>query len=1265
MLILDPTLAAVQDSASRRPLVEIKSQERVADIPFNGQRLTAEAFKEFAPSVPIVHSTGRLCLAYSYGPDGTVAPGNDSGIKYVYTDASRSEFFEVTIPLSRSTVSQVIGISICEITGGNIGLVYLVQSSSMYYLNRRVITVTGAAVSHAEIASWSSSIFTSAPFVLSKGANDYLLVYAKQSGSDYFIYKRTSADFATWSLEASLSISGLTSTWRLNSPSLLVLTSGEIWIWFDAREVLGPNGEELINVYYSISTDGGVNWAQAVKWTNYATYSEVALHPAPVQKVADEIYGLFTKQVTALHINGSTSGWPPETWCSPDSLQFDPVNRKLYMMNHYNWSFQGVVRVDVDTWTIDKFWTDQTTPGFLPGFRSGTDHLAPPNKCRGAGQYIIVEERHHSVIALLDGEGNTIKNYCWEDDTQDGLACNISGMPTAKSSWEIGNCAIDLTNRRLWVSFKEYNILEHRVIVGYIDMDDAGTGVPPQYAWKNVIDTTLFSIHQASIFGSLDSTNGGADMLILPAEDLIVMTAGFGDSDMPGATLIYRISDGLLWKNYSVAAGFSNYPYHGIHHGCCYYNGKLYGGFRYSATQQPETRGLCEITLATDEIRFYRPDYATLDDYLFRDIVTGSANRLVITSRGYGIVIFDTLGASWSLWNNDNVPGLTTDGSENFWPVVYDAAENFIISGQTEFADQVTMFSEYGFMKQAHYSIGTWALGTWSWTTPEKLVDDYLYHELVAVRDPDTPTSMFVFWTSEDYSEGTKSIRWDKDGSTFDLSPYICKDTDIVVNRSIEGDAYELSFAISHGHLFDPYNLASMFSMYVRKGRKLTIRWGERIAGVNYWIDAGTFFVTETSLQFERGVYSDLKITAQDERCFWADKHIYATAAYVSSIDTDWYPEAVLGDLLQEWAGFTLDRINIPTFEGRILLDYQGIDTTLLEIINRLCNRFGYFFKLSNTNRATAGRISIWAAVNHVYSSKDTLFTYAPEDSYSDFTNKVTVIGTERDFIDVYYPEERVGGLKGTCGWWGFKKDFTIWYSEDKSRQCRYPRLHALEAASSIAFKLAGEITERIEREDTEYKYCVVEVKAPNLIPLLYIGLEIYFDAVLIPDIVITAGFLAQSGITIPLGRIVEKIGLFIVLMVLASVGNYQFDIYAQPMGKVRRSVQGSWEDLEGQSETGDTIEKTLNDDLCYSSIDCTAVAKQELMIVKAQRKRLRISKVAHLQDEEGDMIQIPHPYSGQPIKFFITNLTRRMKIAESANSDGYFIDEMEGWLCE
>ena len=151
-------------------------------------------------------------------------------------------------------------------------------------------------------------------------------------------------------------------------------------------------------------------------------------------------------------------------------------------------------------------------------------------------------------------------------------------------------------------------------------------------------------------------------------------------------------------------------------------------------------------------------------------------------------------------------------------------------------------------------------------------------------------------------------------------------------------------------------------------------------------------------------------------------------------------------------------------------------------------------------------------------------------------------------------------------------------------------------------------------------------------------------------------------------GTILSDTALFVICTVLASVHSYQFDLHAKPVGKFRRSIQSvpPWQDEELYNMMGEWIKKKIEDPLCYTVLECNDVANFEGMVVSSQRKRVQIKKIAHLQDEIGDTIQIPHPYSGAAMKIFTTNLKRSMTIPEKPGeeNENSWTDEIEGWVC-
>jgi len=1243
-LSLDATLNTAQESASRRPIVEIKSLPQGTDIPLAGQLLTDNTIDEKHPSA-IAHSDGRLCLGFRYG-----AEAGAYLIKYYFTDTARNEWSYVDINIGTDDFS---GLSLCELTNGNIGMVYLINDTgnTLYRLKYRIITKQGVAVSDGEIANWANTLTTGDPWVLTITTNSYIVVYTKFVAGDshYHFYKRTSADFTSWAGEAEMAVGGLDDTKEKRNPSLILLASGDIWLWFDYVEATA--GGDLTNIYYSISADNGGTWGVGNVVTSYTLKSEIANHAVSVQKVADEQYLLFTRKISALQMDDSETNWLSGD--TPGNMCFDSVNRKLYVTNVYSGGgykkFQCIVKIDIDTWTVDDCWDVSTAPAFSSDAFSATQHVWW-HRDKGERYLIPIANRNIApcrCIGLLNADADTITHYYFDTNTGWGVTKNVTWTSPSNNT-EITHTQIDLTNNKLWVCMIDNHYTARRIFIGYLDLTE---GAEP-YTFTEVInELNTITEHEATGVGK--SADGYFE--VRPEDDLIILSGGFQNTIFDGFMRIWTLSTTALWKYYNHGL-FSSFPYYGINR-FVYYGGKIYGAMNYTSSySQEDYRGIVEIDLSNDTFIYHRPSYASINDYDFYDFCLGEPNKIICAHFGYGIAIYNIGNDSWILHSNTNIPGLTSSGENDFWHCLYDDVNDLIFGGHGDSTGSawqgVVMFSIHGSMRQTAYTVGTKSGASWNWSSIAALVQGYRDYEAVGWVDPGDSGSMYVFWTSENVDGTEHSIKWGKDGSTLDLTPYLTREDEISFERSIDGTPSRLEFTLAAGHLFDPYNKNSLFSPYVKKGRKITLRFGEIISSSEYWQKMGTVVVAEARLRYERGEYTNISVIAEDERIIWEKNHIYATEYYEA------FPETIISDVLQTWAAIDSGDISISNFDNRVQIEHQWIETELFEVINQICDRFGYYIRFDVDHVAECKRIHYDNSVDHTYTAANKIISHEPDDRHSNFINKVTVMGQERSWTDVTFGEERVGELHGTTGWWGAKKDYRVYYSPDASRRCKNPRLNVLETANSIAFKMAGSISESISAQDTvTFKHCTVTVKAPNLIPALVGGLVALAATY---DI----GNVETGRMTISFGRILTNLSLSFVLSILCSIGNFQYEIYALPMGKIRRSIQASADDTEAQAETGCVIEKKLEDPLCYSQSDCAVVANHELMVVKYQRRRIRITKIAHLQDEDGDTIQIVHPHTGLSLKIFIVNLIRRYKKASGANTnDGYFYDHIIGWV--
>ncbi len=1257
-LTLDETLSAAQDSQSRHPLVEVISKEWAGAIPFDGSYLDTTTDNERYPSA-ITLSTGALAIVSYYHS------GAADYLRYVYTDADRTTFTTVDIALNTNEI--VHDLSFCQMADGNIGIVFISTYGGTKSLKYRIVTPAGAAVSNGTIRTFASStLMTSGPSVLTLANDTYLLAFVEQVTADdpdhYHIYRYTSSDFTSWAGPAELSISGLDDTLYKRNPYLIQITTGQVWLWFDYTESLGPNNEELTNCYYATSDDNGSTWSAAVKVTNYDSYDAIAQHPVAVQKVANQLYMLFTEKRGSITMDSDTTGWPYAQDNACQAFHFDAVNRKIYAVIGRivvgNATIWGVVKIDVDTWTIDKSWDKDSVPAIPSIYWDNSYSGAKYKAFLGSGQYVVfglVGALQPMFATLLDGENDTIVNYAFEDISGYGYSQNVTWTPASTSStFYLKSVVVDETNERVWFAFTQssYISANNKIQIGWIPLTSTDN-----HTFTDVVNASaLFTEYM-----------GAADnhcMRIYPNEDLIVYgmahPASFEGGSWRGITMLFSLSDGGLYKSFSYAT-HGEYPLLGLKNPILH-DGKIYGGFGYdSRFGQEDFRGLCILDIETETFTYSRPSWASVDNYdLYDYIALPTENLLIISSTTYGVTIFDLLSQTWMLYSNDTVNGLTPNDCDVFFHLAYDAATGLILAsvGDSYLSSWtgIVAFSRYGYIMQSQYYIGEYT-ASWAWTDHGDLVQGLTDYDLVAALDPDD-LSIYAFWTRDDALE--LSTKWDKEGVDFDLTTYLHRDTEIAIKRVIDGKAATLSFGVSHGHLFDIHNNTSLLKAYLKKGRKLTVRFGELVNSTEYWQAMGTFIVISQSVSYQRGKYPVLTIEAEDRTTLWGELEVIATTEYAGT-----YPEEIIEDVLVDNTDLESGDIEIENFLNRTQLTHQWVETDLRTIVNEIAERYGYYVRVDVDDTVTAKLISMDAEVDHSYSNNSKIIKFEPDDEYSDFTNRVIVTCEEGTEIDVIYDEEQVGTINGSFGWYGGTETHRLWYSQDKSRLCRDARLEVLQSATSIMFQLAGEITETLldnsdqnPDEDLWYTYCTVIVEADDLTPYLIAALAGLVASYFVPDISLPSG-----GPTVRVGSYLSSFFIFAALNILASQGTYQYAIHAKPMGKIRRTLQAQWDDLEHQAEIAHVILQEIDDPLCYSVQDAQQVANFTGMVIQAQRKRVNIEKVADLRDEDGDTISIIHPISQQALEIFVTELERVMKMPSSSGNDGYFLDKIEGWV--
>lgn len=1259
MITLDSALTAVQESQTRSPLCRILSCENVDAIPFNGEFLSTATVNEQHPAVAI-HSTDRLFGAYAVGPDNT----NHYYLRYIYTDTDRTYFTVVDFDLGAYHVAGEV--SVCELADGSIGLIWIETASGTTYVKYRNITVAGENLDPAvtgTIFAQASTAFLSGPFVVTLSDDTYLMVYGAQDGdSHYHLYRRTSADFVTWSAASEISLSDLDDTLRKANPSILILTTGELWLFFDYLESVGPNGEELTNVYYFTSTDKFATASAPAALTSYPTYDTRAEHPVAVQKTATDIYLVFDKIMASLHIDKDTTGWRASS--SPISnIHIDVAAQKLYVIS----SRMGVgaktlfcvTKIDLTTWTIDKCW-DNTSPDYLTN--TGGTYW---DSYRGDGAYIVVGHQS-GVVSVLDTIADTITTYAFYDLYSYGIPLNVDWTPVTRegntvTGMILAKAWLDATAMRLYVTLVRSYVYNCGLQIGYIDLTET-PGEGENYTFNDIVAVASSGGEEEVKMTGLKAGAGFVE--INTAADLIIVgMEGTVSSRSKGGLRVYTLSTGGLWKDYDVDSN-PTFPYRGLGRGI--YNattGKIAGTFEYQPLYgQADYRGLCLIDLTTDIITYARPPWASVDDYNLRDIALTDDGYYLIAAYGYGIALFDG-SATWTLYDNDTLPGLTPSGDEDFMnPVIYNPTTRMIIAGcgnaYTSSWSGVIMFSRDGYLKQANYKIGTYDSG-WTWGTISNLVQGYTDYEAFVCVDPDD-AGLYCFWTNQTGAE--LSIKWDKEMPAFDLSPYLLRGSSVKRQAFIDVSSgnwdASLSFEVSHGHLFDTSNVSSLLKQYLAKGRKLQQQFGETVAGVDYWEPARDFACSyDGEVKYQRGDYPAIQVEAETPRKRWEQIHIAASEYYDEA-----YPEEIITDLLTSYAGIASASISLGEWDGRAEVSYQFVDVSLADAVDQIAYHFGYAIRDGAAGIIDAVKITDAGIVDVAYATNAQIVNATPNNKYSSFTNRWIVECEEATFTELLMAEELAAELNASHRWNTGTKTYRVNYTQG-DKIYRNPRLEVVQSVESLAFELAGDCDEELldnshdEADQTLWDtYCEIEVSSPDLTPAFIAALAGLVGAYFLPDLV-------SGAHTKRIGSYLTALFTFVALNILGATGNFYYRVYGQPVVKVRRQLSAQSNDPISQTKMGQVIAgQAYQDPLCGSAVDCQTVADFRKMVGMGERARWQCEKVPDLRVEDGDTISVPHPFSGDAVTLFITDLSITFQMPESAGDSGEYQQTIEGW---
>lgn len=1129
-ITLDATLQTAQDGINHRPIIEIISSPSAGVIPIQGSYLNTRTGAENDPNITCL-SDGRLAGVYYYWTSTSVQ------LKYIYTPIDRTEWIEVNV--STPYAQTVKEPCICELVDGNVGIIF-VSNNDIYY---KIISPTGTLVTDSTKLYESSGAWISTPYVIKLADDSYLLVVAKGTGTPpdqantYTLEKFTSSDFTSWTGPASITLTGLSANNYKNNPHLLQLSGDRIYLHFEYLTNL-INATEIQNIFSCYSDDNGSSWSTPQQITNNTDLGTTIIHPVAVEDEAGTLTLVYVEQANVKRLDGDITGYSGTF--DADWLQFNSTDNKLYIGNYYR-----TTDIDIDTLSYERCYDPTTSPAIVGSgaYYDGDGHYTAQEINYGV-QVINHNTETVTKYYIAGSNKNVDCNFAYASGTMGGGFIRNNGevvqLWTAETygyPWDTGN-----------------------IRMGYVDLLEILDPITGLYSFTTVFDGRV---------GGGPTYADNKQMAYIEEKDWVIMWDNKPNDLMSGGVRIFDVPTGTIY-------GYYNPTTEGMD-SVLYYNDYLYFTFPYSSGQA-DKRGLGQIDLATGNVVYFLPSWATTTDYELDNLIHLEGTTKIAMTCNHspgGIAVFDTATYTWEIYNNTTLPGLTEEGCEITWSdLEYDpATETFFAAHQQHVLDPsgcafVSVFSLTGAYASLKYlSVATPAV-TPSYGTEADFSIEYTEDQPTIIYDPDYV--LWILWRHRDDEE--YSIQWANTVADKYLSDYILKDSSVTIDWELDRPA-KLKFELALGHLLDPQNLMSTYSIYLKRGREVRVRMGECVSNVDYWQNQGTFIVVEQTISYGQG-YPSIAIIAEDMQCLWEDNHVVATEYYNAET-----PAQIIENVLEEHAQLESTEYNISAFTGSHSIYHQYIDMTVEEIIKSLLDHFMYYPFVNVDGEFEPRYLNINKSVSHTYSGTTQIKEYSPDGKYATFINRVVVKGISNLYSEILYEEEVVASESGTTGWWGKKEDDTVWYSDNHSKTCRYPRLEVLQSVKEFAkfIRFASNKGEYISSVDSDEQYCEVTIEAPNLVPTLIACIGAAVATYSFCNHACDGGP-HQKGWCSACNYAVI-IELNIIIYILAGVASYSYNIWARPIGHEKQSHQDEANDYPFQNElNGKVITETIDD---------------------------------------------------------------------------------------
>lgn len=255
--------------------------------------------------------------------------------------------------------------------------------------------------------------------------------------------------------------------------------------------------------------------------------------------------------------------------------------------------------------------------------------------------------------------------------------------------------------------------------------------------------------------------------------------------------------------------------------------------------------------------------------------------------------------------------------------------------------------------------------------------------------------------------------------------------------------------------------------------------------------------------------------------------------------------------------------------------------------------------------------------------------------------NEVEIIGLDSTLSEIAQPTQSLATAGVTLGFFGGDASIPVSWSQDSTQQARNVRLEVISSVTGALIPFGAEDLELTLDDDGGARSGRIEVAGAFYAPLVTVLYAASLAAQFIPDKVITAGIGASTGVTIPVGRLLETAASIAIATIQATIGRGDYAILGDPYEYVFKEIRGvarvdalPFVDIRGLS---------FENHLIDSQVEADTIALRELRTARKKANTWGARMRHDLRLEPGDKFLLPDLR-----EYIVTEIQRTLSRSES-----------------